>query len=144
MPYGLSDRGDRLFAARKALGFSQEVFAERCDTSRLMVMGLEKKGATESTSVGTYMRLAAGFSVDVETLERYLSGKLLTEEFVAISAARTAKLLAPAGRDEAKPRGAAVSDDIRSPELSGIADNAASKMRPDGPPKGGPTDKKRK
>jgi len=82
-PYGATEFGDRLFAARRRMGWSQEELGKRSGLGRVVVLDIEK-GGNQGSSWKTRERLAQGFGVAVPDLVLYLEGKSDLDAFVGV------------------------------------------------------------
>lgn len=88
-PYGKTELGDRLLAARVALRLSQQKLGDLAGMDRLDVLGIES-GNPQKLSNEHGKLLAAAFKVPREILERYLDGEDSLDDFLLAHSGRRA------------------------------------------------------
>ena len=103
-PYGQTPQGDRVFLARRAMGWSHEELGRRSGLGRLQVLRVEQ-GTNQATSYAVRAGLARGFGVPTGFFVEYLEGAVPLEVFRArCNSTPTEGVMRDAGPDTARDR----------------------------------------
>ncbi|MFO7181486.1 MAG: helix-turn-helix domain-containing protein [Pseudomonadota bacterium] len=103
-PYGQTPQGDRVFLARRAMGWSHEELGRRSGLGRLQVLRVEQ-GTNQATSYAVRAGLARGFGVPTAFFVEYLEGAVPLEVFkTRCNSTPSENVVRDAGPDTARDR----------------------------------------